>query len=78
MKTIISLERVTKNLEMKWVITKGNEILSIIPLSFLGDMRRPMWVADRGSEFQMIRVGLDRVWNGNVSTIGSWIKGLGL
>ena len=78
MKTIISLERVTKNSEMKWVITKGNEILSIIPLSFLGDMRRPMWVVDRGSEFQMIRVGLDRVWNGNVLTIGSWIKGLGL
>ena len=78
MRTIISLERVTKDLEMKWVVTKGNEILSIIPLSFLGDMRRPMWVADRGSEFRMIRMGLDRIWNVNVLTIGSWIKGLGL
>ena len=50
MRTIISLERVTKDSEMKWVITKGNENLSIIPLSFLGDIRRPLWVADRGSE----------------------------
>ena len=48
-----------KNAEMKWVITKGNENLSIIPLSFLGDMWKPMWVADRGSEFQMIQMGLD-------------------
>ena len=47
-------------------------------LSFLGDMRRPLWVADRGSEFRMIWMGLDWVWNINVSTIGSWIKGLGL
>ena len=54
MMTIISLERVTKDLEMKWVVTKGNENLSIIPLSFSGDIRRPMWVADRGSEFRMI------------------------
>ena len=77
-RTIISLERVTKDSEMKWVVTKGNENLSIIPLSFLGDLRRPMWVADRRSEFRMIRMGLDRVWNVNVSTIGSWIKGLGL
>ena len=75
-RTIISLERVTKNSEMKWVVTKGNENLSIIPLSFLGDLRRPMWVANRGSEFRMIRMGLDRIWNINVSTIGSWIKGL--
>ena len=51
----------TKNAEMKWVETKGNENLSIKPLSFLGDMRRPMWVADRGSEFRMIRMGLDQV-----------------
>ena len=56
MRTIISPERVTKDSEMKWVITKGNENLSIIPLSFLGDIRRPMWVADRGSEFRMIRM----------------------
>ena len=26
----------------------------------------------------MIRMGLDRIWNVNVSTIGSWIKRLGL
>ena len=78
MRTIISLERVTKDSEMKWVITKGNESLSIIPLSSVGDERRPMWVADRGSEFRMIRMGLDRVRNVNVSTIGSWIKRLGL
>ena len=78
MRTIKSLEQMTKNAEMKWVITKGNESLSIIPLSFLGDMRRPMWVADRGSEFWMIQMGLDRVWNVNVLTIGSWIKRLGL
>ena len=55
-RTIISLERVTKDLEMKWVITKGNENLSIIPLSSVGDKRRPMWVADRGLEFRMIRM----------------------
>ena len=61
----------TKDSEMKWVVTKGNENLSIIPLSFLGDKRRPMWVADRGSEFRLIRMGLDRVWNVNVGTIGS-------
>ena len=68
----------TKNMEMKWVETKGNENLSIKPLSFLGDMQRAMWVADRGSEFWLIRMGLGQVWNINVSTIGSWIKGLGL
>ena len=51
----------TKNAEMKWVVTKGNESLSIKPLSFLGDMRRPMWVADRGSELQMIQMCLDQV-----------------
>ena len=51
----------TKNAEMKWVVTKGNENLSIKPLSFLGDMRRPVWVADRRSEFRMIRMGLDQV-----------------
>ena len=78
MRTIIGLERVTKDSEMKWVVTKGNENLSIIPLSSLGDMRRLMWVADRGSEFWMIQMGLDRVWNVNVLTIGSWIKRLGL
>ena len=61
MRTITSLERMTKNAEMKWVVTKGNENLSINSLSFLGDMRRPMWVADRGSEFQMIQMGLDQV-----------------
>ena len=76
-RTIIGLERVTKDSEVKWVVTKGNENLSIIPLSFLGDMWRPMLVTDRGSEFRMIRMGLDRVWNVNVSTVGSWIKGLG-
>ena len=59
MRTIIGLERVTKDSEMKWVITKGNESLSIIPLSSVGDKRIPMWVADRGSEFRMIRMGLD-------------------
>ena len=68
----------TKDSEMKWVITKGNENLSIIPLSFLGNMRKPMWVTDRGSEFWMIRMGLDCIWNINMLTIGSWIKGLGL
>ena len=78
MRTIISLERVTKESEMKWVVTKGNENLSIIPLSFSGDIRRPMWVVDRGSEFRMIRMGLDRVWNVNVLAVGSWIKRLGL
>ena len=78
MRTIIGLERVTKDSEMKWVVTKGNENLSIIPLSFLGDKQRPMWVADRGSEFWMIRMGLDRVWNVDVLSIGSWIKRLGL
>ena len=78
MRTIIGLERVTKDSEMKWVVTKENENLSIIPLSFLSDMQRPMWVTDRGSEFRMIQMGLDRVWNVNMSTIGSWIKGLGL
>ena len=61
MRTIISLERVTKDSEMKWVVSKGNENLSIISLSFLGDKRRLMWVADRGLEFRMIRMGLDRV-----------------
>ena len=59
MRTIIGLERVTNDSEMKWVIKKGNENLSIIPLNFLGDMRRPMWVTDRGSEFRMIQMGLD-------------------
>ena len=54
MRTIRNLERMTKNVEMKWVITKGNENLSIIPLSFLGNVRRLMWVADRGLEFWMI------------------------
>ena len=44
----------TKNAEMKWVETKGNENLSIKPWSFLSDMRRLMWVADRGLEFRMI------------------------
>ena len=78
MRTIIDLERVTKNSEMKWVVTKGNENLSIIPLSSVGDKWRPMWVANRGSEFRLIRMDLDRVWNVNVSTIESWIKRLGL
>ena len=50
----------TKDLEMKWVISKGNESLSIIPLSFLGDMRGPMWVADRGSEFWMMLESVPR------------------
>ena len=59
MRKIKSLEQMTKNAEMKWVVTKGNESLSIIPLNFLGDMRRPLWVTDRGSEFRMIRMGLD-------------------
>ena len=48
MRTIIDLERVTKDSEMKWVVTKGNENLSIIPLSSVGDKRRPMWVAIGG------------------------------
>ena len=77
MRTIIGLERVTKILEMKWVVTKGNKNLSIIPLSSVGDKRRPMWVVDRGSEFRMIRMSLDRVWNVNVLSTGSWIKRLG-
>ena len=78
MRTIMGLERVTKDSEMKWVVTKGNENLSIIPLSFLGDMWRPMWVADRRSEFRMIQIGLDQIWIVYVSSIGSWIKRLGL
>ena len=54
-------------------------IWALVPsVSSIGDKRRPMWVADRGSEFRMIRMGLVRVWNVNVSTIGSWIKRLGL
>jgi len=44
----------TKNVEMKWVKTIRNENVSIKPLSFLGDIEEPMWVADRGSEFRMI------------------------
>jgi len=67
--TIRGLERMTKNVEMKWVKTIRNENVSIKPLSFLGDIEEPMWVADRGSEFRMIRVGLDRVWNDDVSTV---------
>ena len=59
MRTIIGLEQVTKNSEMKWVVTKGNENLSIIPLSFLGDMWSPMWVADRGSEFRTLGTNTD-------------------
>jgi len=59
----------TKNVEMKWVKTIRNENVSIKPLSFLGDIEEPMWVADRGSEFRMIRVGLDRVWNDDMSTV---------
>ena len=66
MRTIIGLERVTKDSEMKWVVTRGNENLSIIPLNSVSDKRRPTWVADRGSEFRMIRMGLDRVWNVNM------------
>jgi len=41
----------TKNVEMKWVVTIRNENMSIKPLSFLSDIEEPMWVADRGSEF---------------------------
>jgi len=59
----------TKNVEMKWVKTIRNENVSIKPLSFFGDFEEPTWVADRGSEFRMIRVGLGRVWNDDVSTI---------
>jgi len=59
----------TKNVEMKWVKTIRNENVSIKPLSFLGDIEEPMWVTDRRSEFRMIRVSLDRVWNDDVSTV---------
>jgi len=59
----------TKNVEMKWVVTIRNENVSIKPLSFLGDIEEPMWVADRRSEFRKIRVGLDRVWNYTCLTI---------
>jgi len=59
----------TKNVEMKWVKTIRNESMSIKPLSFLGDIEEPMWVADRGSEFRMIRVGLDRARNDDVLSI---------
>jgi len=59
----------TKKVEMKWVITIKNENVSIKPLSFLGDIEELMWVADRRSEFRMIRMGLDRVWNDDVSTV---------
>ena len=44
----------TKNVEMKWVETIRNANMSIKPLSFLGNIEEPMWVADRGSEFRMI------------------------
>jgi len=67
--TIKSLERMTKNVEMKWVVTIRNENVSIKPLSFLGDIRGPVWGRDRRSEFCKIRVGLDRVWNYMCSTI---------
>jgi len=59
----------TKNVEMKWVVTIRNEKVSIKPLSFLGDIEEPMWVTDRRSEFRKIQVGLDRVWNYTCSTI---------
>ena len=59
----------TKNVEMKWVDTIRNENMSIKSLSFLGDSEEPMWVADRGSEFRMIRVGLDRARNDDVLSI---------
>ena len=49
MRTIISLEQVTKDSEMKWVVTKGNENLSIIPLSFLSDMQGPMSLGAKGN-----------------------------
>ena len=54
----------TKNVEMKWVKTKGNENLSVKPLSFLGDMQRPVWAADRGSE-----VGVPDDPNGSGSSL---------
>ena len=54
--TIKSLERMTKNVEMKWVITIRNENVSIKPLSFLSDIEEPMWVTDRGLEFRKIRM----------------------
>ena len=68
----------TKNAEIKWVKTRGNENLSIIPLSFLSDMRRPMWVADRGVRVLDDSNGSGSSLERNVLTLGSWIKGLGL
>jgi len=53
----------TKNAEVKWVETKGNENMSIKPLSFLGDIWCPMWGRDRGSEFHKIQRGPERAWN---------------
>jgi len=41
----------TKKVEMKWVETKGNENVSIKPLSFFSDIRGPMWGRERGLEF---------------------------
>jgi len=59
----------TKNAEMKWVVTIRNENVSIKPLSFLGNIRGPMWGRDRRSEFRKIQVDLDRVWNYTCLTI---------
>ena len=50
----------TKNAEMKWVITKGNENLSIKPLSSSATYGGRCGLQIRGSEFRVIRMGLDR------------------
>jgi len=67
--TIRDLEQMTKNVEMKWVVTKGNKHVSIKLLSFLGDIWGPMWDRDKGSEFRKFRVGLEQVWNYTCLTI---------
>jgi len=47
-KTIRGLEQMSKNVEIKWVKTKGNENMTIKPLSFLGNIWYPILVTDRG------------------------------
>jgi len=61
----------TKNVEMKWVVTKGKENVSIKLLSFCSDIRGPMWDRDRGSEFRKFRVGLEQVSLGAKGNIPS-------
>ena len=52
--TIVSLEQMTKNAEMKWDKTKGNKNVSIKPLSSSSDIQSLVWGSDRGLEFHKI------------------------